>query len=102
MIEFNIRRVSGFYKSTDFFESLNTDLTEGIAIDSTIGEFKLAMAGVGIACLCEELSFLNESNLVSVLNGLGPIKVETYFVFHETFRGNKNIAALFKKIKAHA
>ena len=102
LIEFNIRRVSGFYKSTDFYESINTDHTEGVAIDSTIGEYKLAAAGVGIACLCEELSFLKGSNLVPVLNDLGPLEVETYFVFHETLRGNKNITALFNAIKAHA
>lgn len=102
LIEFNIRRVSGFYKSTDFFESLNMNITNKISIDSTIGEYKLATAGVGIACLCNELSFLKDSNLVPVLTDLGPIEVETYFVFHETLQGNKIITSLLNEIKKHA
>jgi DNA-binding transcriptional LysR family regulator len=102
LIEFNIRRVSEFYKSTNFFESLKTNMINKITIDSTVGEFKLATAGVGIACLCDELSFLKDSNLVPVLTDLGSIEVETYFVFHETLRGNKVINALLKEIKAHA
>jgi hypothetical protein len=83
-------------------ESLNTNITNKISIDSTIGNFKLATAGVGIACLCKELSFLKDSNLVPVLTNLGAIEVETYFVFHETLRGNKVITSLLNEIKAHA
>jgi DNA-binding transcriptional LysR family regulator len=73
-----------------------------ISIDSTMGEYKLATAGVGIACLCDELSFLKDSNLVPVLNGFGPIEVETYFVFHESVRGNRIVTSLLNEIKAHA
>lgn len=99
LIEFNVRRVSGFYKSTDFFEAITKDDIQKISIDSTIGEYKLATAGVGIACLCDELSFLRNSSLVTVLNDLGPIEVNTYFVFHESVRGNRIVTSLFNAIK---
>jgi DNA-binding transcriptional LysR family regulator len=102
LIEFNIRRVYGFCKSTDFFEFINREERKAISIDSTLGEYKLAKAGVGIACLCEELSFLKESNLIPVLKEITPIKVETFFVFPETLRGNKIIKSLFNEIKAKA
>jgi hypothetical protein len=94
--------VSGFYQSTDFFEKLNVEGSKKITIDSTIGEYKLATAEVGIACLCDELSFLKGSNLVSVLTDLEPIEAETYFVFHETLRSTKVITSFFNEIKVHA
>jgi len=102
LIEFNIRRVSGFYKSTNFFEAINKENIKKISIDSTIGEYKLATAGVGIACLCNELSFLKESSLIPVLTDLESIEIETFFVFPETLRSNKIITSLFNEIKAHA
>jgi len=99
LIEFNIRRVSGFCKSTDFFEFINAEERKTIAIDSTMGEYQLAKAGVGIACLCDELSVLKESNLVPLLKDMGPIRVETFFVYPETLRENKIVKSLFNEIK---
>lgn len=57
LIEFNIRRVSGFYKSTDFFKSLDTDLTEAITIDSIIGELNSPHQASALLAYGEELSF---------------------------------------------
>lgn len=102
LIEFNIRRVSGFFKSTSFFECLSKENISKVSIDSTIGEYKLAKAGVGIACLCEELSFLKDSGLVPVLTDIAPIAIETYFVFPETLREDKIVKSLLKIIKAYA
>src|SRR5436305_87811 len=102
LIEFNIRRVSGFYKSTDFFEAIHKEGIKKVSIDSTLGEYQLAVAEAGIACLCEELSFLPNSTLVPVLTDLGPIEVETYFVFHESLRDNKIVTSLLKEIKLYA
>ncbi len=48
LIEFNIRRVSGFYKSTDFFEFINANERQKISIDSTMGEYQLVKGGVGM------------------------------------------------------
>jgi len=101
LIEFNIRRVSGAFKSTDFFEAINTEERQKISIDSTIGEYKLAEKGVGIACLCEELSFLRESNLIQVLKDIQPVSVATYFVYHETLRENKIVKVLLHETKSH-
>ena len=88
--------------STDFFDFINAEKKQIISIDSTMGEYKLAKAGVGIACLCEELSVLKESNLIPVLKDIAPIKVETFFVFHESLRGNNIIKSLFSEIESHA
>lgn len=102
LIEFNIRRFLGSYKSTDFFETLSHERIKKISIDSLMGEYKLATAGVGIACLCNELSFLKDSNLIPVLEDVGPMEVEIYFVFHESLRGNKLVESLLNEVRAHA
>lgn len=56
-----------------------------ICIDSTLGEFKLVEAGLGIASLCNEESFLKGSDLVPVLPHLDPVKIEVSFVYPEEF-----------------
>jgi DNA-binding transcriptional LysR family regulator len=102
LIEFNIRRVSGFYKSTDFFEFINANERQRVSIDSTLGEYQLVKGGVGIGCLCEELSFLKGSNLIPLLTNIEPMIVDVFFVFHEAFRDNKILLSLLKEVKLHA
>lgn len=87
----------GFLKQPSFFEEIDANEDQKILIDSTMGEYKLAEAGVGIACLCEELSDLKDSNLVPVLTDVGPLTVEIYFVYHDSLRGNKTIKALLNE-----
>jgi hypothetical protein len=67
-----------------------------------MGEYQLVKDGVGIGCLCEELSFLKDSNLIPLLANIEPMIVDVFFVFHEAFRDNKIILSLLKEVKLHA
>lgn len=100
LIEFNIKRLIDLNKLNLSSSFKKNDAGHRISIDSTIGEYQLAEAGVGIACLCEELSYLKSSSLVRILQEFSPLTIPAFYVFHETYKDNPLVKDLLETLKS--